>query len=199
LARERQALEREKKALQRDREALQRDREALERAKEQAREHDRKMREIDKQARDRALEQERKSMRKAMDRVREDLDRAKDALERERKKPPGPPGRAALDVERKVLEQLAVQLHEQLANLLKRENEVIDGFLSKVDVARKTVSITLRGTRLRVEAIPLARDVQVFLDQKKCGLDELRVGMPVALRLTDPDSGVVGVVKARGK
>ncbi len=83
------------------------------------------------------------------------------------------------------------------------ESDGLYGVLKKVDVKKNTVSVTLRGTTLALEGLPLAEGVKFFLGEKECKLDELKEGQPAYLELTvegdktlvraihvDPENGV---------
>jgi RNA polymerase sigma factor (sigma-70 family) len=91
---------------------------------------------------------------------------------------------------------------KELGAKLKQGEREVNGVLTKIDPVKSTVSFTLRGTKLQVDAVPLAKDVKFFLQKvkgepKECGIDDLRPGMSVAIRMSDEDGGLIAVITAR--
>jgi RNA polymerase sigma-70 factor (ECF subfamily) len=74
--------------------------------------------------------------------------------------------------------------------------EGVAGVLAKIDVEKSTVSITLKGTKLTLHAIPLATNVKFYVNGKEAGIDDLKAGMPVLLGVAKDDQKSVVTVSA---
>lgn len=80
---------------------------------------------------------------------------------------------------------------------LKRSREELNGVLTKVDVEKSTISFSLQGTKLTLEAVRLSRDVKFLMGDREVSIDDLKKGMGVSLQVrTDGERTVVTAVKA---
>jgi RNA polymerase sigma factor (sigma-70 family) len=111
------------------------------------------------------------------------------------------PDVAALQEQVKALKEqvkLLEATNGRLKTAIRRAREEITGVLTKVDIEKNTISFTLRGTKLALEAIPLSNDVTFFVGEKEASINEVKKGMQVSLELrTDDGKSVVSRVKAR--
>jgi uncharacterized protein (TIGR03067 family) len=80
---------------------------------------------------------------------------------------------------------------------VKRAREEVDGVLTKVDAEKKTISFSLKGTRLTLEAVPVAADAKITVGDDEVALGKLRTGTGVSLQVrTDDERTVVTAIKA---
>jgi RNA polymerase sigma factor (sigma-70 family) len=70
-----------------------------------------------------------------------------------------------------------------LRDRLEQQQKQLPVVLGKIDIAKNTLSFQLRDTTLTLDAVPLSDKVQFSLDGKKCTINDLKKGMPAALRL----------------
>jgi hypothetical protein len=90
-----------------------------------------------------------------------------------------PPQVAALNEQLKAVESE----NEMLKATVKRSREELDGTLTKVDVDKKTVSLSLKGTKLMLDAVALAEDAKFLVGDREVTIDEIKPGMPISRRL----------------
>jgi uncharacterized protein (TIGR03067 family) len=82
----------------------------------------------------------------------------------------------------------------------KRAREELDGVLTKVDAEKKTVSFSLKGTKLTLEAVPLAGDARFLTGDRAVTINDLKKGMEVSLQVrTEGERTVVTAIKAAPK
>jgi hypothetical protein len=83
-----------------------------------------------------------------------------------------------------------------LKKVIKQEREEIVGKLTKIDVEKNTVSITLRDTDIAINALPLSSAVKILVKTKGETLDALKVGMQVKMKIETTDGkSLVSVVR----
>jgi hypothetical protein len=130
--------------------------------------------------------------------AREQKDKAqKDKEERDRLLRENRALQAELERARATAEVARVQAQLLSLELAKRKGDQIEGVLTRLDVEKSTVSVTLGATTLKVEAIPLRKDVKFFLGGKECSIDDLKPGMKAILQLAkEKDQTVIAAVKA---
>jgi uncharacterized protein (TIGR03067 family) len=100
---------------------------------------------------------------------------------------------AVLKQQLRALERENGALKEQV----KRSREELDGVLTKVDAEKRTISFSLRGTKLTLEAVPLSGDAKFLTGEREVMIGDLKGGMGVSLQVrTDGDRTVVTAIKA---
>jgi RNA polymerase sigma factor (sigma-70 family) len=87
---------------------------------------------------------------------------------------------------------------DRLKEVIKLERESLAGKLAKIEVEKNTMSITLRNTKLVIEAIPLSTGIKVYLDGKEGSINDLKVGMQVVLEFETVD-GKTTISSVRGR
>jgi hypothetical protein len=90
------------------------------------------------------------------------------------------------------------QERDVLREELKRKRREIDGVLTKVEIAKNRVSLTFGDTKLALNGVVLSSSVKFYLGNEECTINDLKPGMPVALRIELEDGkSVATAVKAR--
>jgi RNA polymerase sigma factor (sigma-70 family) len=105
------------------------------------------------------------------------------------------------ELEREQAERVAKKLQEEIqaatAEHERRRGEIACD-LTSVDVENRKVLVTLRGTTLRLDAIPVDKDAKFTVSDKECTLGDFKAGMKVALRVETRGKTSV-VVQMRGE
>ncbi len=86
----------------------------------------------------------------------------------------------ALRAEAEAQRERSVALQLELKQLKRLKNEPTF-ILKKVDIAASAVSVSLPGTTLALEAIPIATTAKFSLDGKETRIDDLKAGMKASL------------------
>jgi RNA polymerase sigma factor (sigma-70 family) len=117
--------------------------------------------------------------------------------------------REKAEKQRQVAEQRAQELQDELRSaqaeaarfraLSERRRGEIDCNLKAVDIEKQTVSVTLRGTTLALDAIPISKGAKFIRGDKECALADLaklKSGTPAALRVeTKEERSVVVLIR----
>jgi hypothetical protein len=105
------------------------------------------------------------------------------------------PGKKAS--EEREFKDRVIRQQNAVIDWLKKEREGIAGTLAKIDIEKNTVSITLRNTKIVVDAVQLSSGAKVYMNGKKCSIDDLKVGMQVILEVETVD-GKTRITGVRG-
>lgn len=87
-----------------------------------------------------------------------------------------------------------------LKEALKQSRAELEGMLTKVDIEKNTISFSLKGTKLTLEAVPLTGDVRFFLGDREVTINDLRKGQGVSLQVrTEGERTIVTTIKIAKK
>jgi RNA polymerase sigma factor (sigma-70 family) len=99
--------------------------------------------------------------------------------------------------QREVEVRKALEQAERFRALAESRRGELDCNLKVVDVPKQTVSVTLRGTTFRLDAIPVAKDAKCTQGGKECELTDLKPGNTAAIRVeTRENKSVIVLIRA---
>jgi RNA polymerase sigma factor (sigma-70 family) len=102
------------------------------------------------------------------------------------------------------VERARYLVQRQETELVKRElnrsRTEIDGVLTRVDIEKNTLSLTLGQTALALEAVPISAEAKFYLGEKECSINDLKPGMKASLRVaTEKDKSMVVLIRGQAK
>jgi hypothetical protein len=86
---------------------------------------------------------------------------------------------------------------DELKKDLQRRKREIDGVLTRVEIEKNRISLTVGTTRLALERVPLSNSVKFYMGEEECTINDLKPGMAASIAVkTESGKSVIVLIRA---